>query len=132
MPCSFRERGEHVVQIRHQQIVAAVGQDNIDGHGFGDATQHVQLQSGNADEAGFSFALEVAHGGDGFLDNLFLANEFDIVGEEDVEIIGAQAGEGFIHAAANARGTEIESVDVVTAAFRGENRFIAPARERGA
>ena len=99
--------------------VLIVGEDAVDvvfyliedlveaGHGV----------AGESDGADFSFGFCFENGGDGFLPNLGEFDELDIVEEEEVEVVGAEAVEGGVDGFLDAGGGEIEVLMGVASEF---------------
>ena len=74
--------------------------------------------AGEADEAGLALFLDLEEGRQGFLPDLRERDEFDVVKEEDVEVVGLQPLQRDVDGFLDAAGGEIE-VDVRVAAELG-------------
>ena len=105
--------------------VVAVGEHAIEGSAVEDVFENFQREAGDADEADFSLLLDFAEGGEGFFDDLGHVYEFDVVALHDVDVIEAHALEGFVDAAGDAFGGEIETGNIVATAFGADDVTVA-------
>ena len=105
------------VHVLNERVVTAVGENEIDLGAGGDVGENFQRKAGNADSANLSRLLKLAHGGYGFVDDLFTIDEFDVMGDQEIEVICLEAAQRFVNAAFDAGGGEIERGHIIAAAF---------------
>ena len=117
-------RGEARQQVVDEggvlQGVAVVGKHAVDLvlHMVEHGVEGLERVAGKPDGADFSLLLELEDGGQGFLPDLRQRHELDVVQQDDVEVVGAEALERDMHGFLDAPGGEIE-VDVRVAAELG-------------
>ena len=113
---------EGVLVVREDAVDVEVVEDGVEGfHGV----------AGESDGADFSFGLEFHGCGEGFFPDLLEGDEFDVVEEEDVEVVGAEAVEGDVDGFLDAFGGEVEVGERVAAELGAELIGIARSAAEG-
>ena len=123
------------LQIRHRLIgeagvlerVLVVAQHAVDLGLFADELENLLRIAAEANGLHFAGLLRLAEGRDGLVDDLLHRDELDIVAEDNVEVVGAEAVQGDVDALRDALRTEVEVRQVVAAQLRAE--LIAIARD---
>jgi hypothetical protein len=114
----FSERCELMVHIVYQQVVAAVVQNGIDGHRVRNADQEARRVARDSDVTNLSFLLQSAHRGYGLFNDLLSTAELNIMGKQQIDIIGPQSRQRLFEALSNLWRREIKVSGSVAPTFR--------------
>ena len=123
------EGNESLVDGGGHEVVATVGEQAVDREARGDGDEVGERVSGDADVAGLALALQLAHGGQGFVDDLVGGTELGVVDLQEIDVVGLEAAEGVLDTLGDGGGGEVELVDTVAAALGGEDHAVAMAGE---
>ena len=115
-PDIFRNQIGHdlVGEARVLQRVLVIAEHAVDARLLKDELENFHRVTAEPDVAGFSGLLDFAQRGDRLVDDLLHRHELDVVTEDDVEMVGAEAMQGNVHALGDAFGGEVEMREVVT------------------
>lgn len=127
----FEARDEVVREAGVLEGVLVVGEDAIDVEVVEDAVEGFHGIAGKADGSDFPLGFEFHRGGQGFLPDLRQRDEFDVVQEENVEVVGAEAVERDVDGFLDAFGGEIEVAERVAAELGAELVGIARLAAEG-
>ena len=106
--------------------VLVVAQHAIDLGLVADEPEDLLRVAAEADGLHLAGLLGLAEGRDRLVDDLLHRDELDVVAEDDVEVVGAEAVQGDVDALRDALGAEVEVLEVVAAELRAE--LVAVAR----
>jgi len=120
------------VHVVNQQVVAAVGKNGVNERLAGDVAKDFELEAGDADVTRLAALLGLAHGGNGFFDDLAAVAELNVVYLEEVDIVALEPAQRFIDARLDAAGRKIEAAGIITAALGRQQDLLAFSRQRRA
>ena len=104
-----------------------VAQHAVDLGLLADELEDLLRVAAEADGLHLAGLLRLAEGRDGLIDDLLHRDKLDVVAEDDVEVVGAEAVQGDVDALRDALGAKVEVRQVIAAELRAE--LVAIARD---
>ena len=113
-------------KARVLQGVLIVTQDAIHVRLVANEAENLLRVTAEANEAHLALLVEfLRRAGNRFIHDLLHGNKFDVVAEDDIQVIRAQAMQAHVHALRDSSGTEIEVLQIISAQF-GAERVAVP------